>query len=129
MRNCRSGRELGYNVKDHARKGFCMVKKSGHEARVERTTWFALVITFLGSYHLNLPGAFTCFAIALIMLVSGVYQYRKGWRVGPLMLILVGFSSLLGVYGVFFNPFLDLSLAALAIVITVIAVGVVTKDS
>jgi hypothetical protein len=106
-----------------------MAKKSGHEARVERMTWFALVITFLAAYYLNVPGAFTCFAIALILLVSGLYQYHKRWSVGPIMMILVGVSFLLGVYGIGFNPIFDLSLAALAIVVVVITFGVVTKDS
>lgn len=59
-----------------------MAKKSGHEARVERMTWFALVITFLGAYYLNVPGAFTCFAIALILLVSGLYQYTDAGALG-----------------------------------------------
>lgn len=45
------------------------------------------------------------------------------------MMIFVGVSFLLGVYGIGFNPIFDLSLAALAIVIVVITFGVFTKDS
>jgi len=106
-----------------------MARKSSHEARVERMTWFAMVMTFLGASRFNVNGAYICIMLFIILLVSGLYQYRKGWKVGPLIFMFAGVALLLGLYGIFFTPMWDLSLIALLMVIVVIAVGVVTKES
>lgn len=106
-----------------------MSSKSGYEAKVERATWFGMMIAFLGMTYTGASGTWTCIVLSIITLVSGIYQYRRGFTVGPAVWG-VGFVGLaLGGYGLYFQPAFDLSLLALVMVIVVIAMGVVTKQS
>lgn len=100
---------------------------------MERLTWFglvgALVITgILPSWLTPHPGL-TPLAAGLILVVSGLLQYRRGWRVGfsiwvagILLLLMAGFS--------FINrPDLDMSFAVIVIAAILIAAGVFTRES
>jgi hypothetical protein len=110
-------------------------KKSVAEAKVERITWFLLVLIFA---LLNIfPGASTVvpnwavpLAGAIILLGSGVYQYSNKWRVSPmtwiagsLMLFFVLMAFMFG-----FNdfPFLGPSLLIFALVI---GFGILTGET
>ena len=106
-----------------------MARKTGREAKVERATWFALMISFLGLSNAGVRGAWMCLAICAILAISGIYQYSRRWRVGPIVWVCAGISGLVGGYGLYFQMTIDLSLVALGIVVVVILFGVVTNES
>ncbi|MDX2078321.1 MAG: hypothetical protein SFZ02_17945 [bacterium] len=61
-------------------------RKSDDEARIERVTWFLMVLVFGIIYFLpegTIPNPFIPFAGGVILLGSGLYQYAKRWRVSP----------------------------------------------
>ncbi len=103
--------------------------KTGQEAKVERLTWFLIVIVFLFMTNNGFDGAFTLLAVSLILLISGLYQWRKRWSVGPVMPLATGAGILASFYS-FFQPLpVDLSLMSFIIIILVILFGIITKDS
>lgn len=108
-------------------------KKSAQEARVERITWFALVAIFIISTVIPedtvIPNAVTPFAAGVVLIVSGIYQYMRKWRVhfvtwiaGTLMLVMAG-------YNIANRPDLDLSFAVILLVALVIAMGIFTNET
>lgn len=108
-------------------------KKSDKELRAERLTWFALVAIFVISSIVPedtvIPNAVTPFAAGVVLIISGIYQYAKKWRVhfitwiaGTLMLVMAG-------YNVFNRPDLDLSFAVIILVAVVIAMGIFTNET
>ena len=61
-------------------------RKSDDEARIERVTWFLMVLVFGVIYFLpqgTIPNSFIPFSGGVILLGSGLYQYSKRWRVSP----------------------------------------------
>lgn len=64
-------------------------RKSVQEAQAERFTWFLMVLVFAILYILppedtaGLPNFIVPFCGTVILLGSGVYQYRHGWHVSP----------------------------------------------
>ncbi len=61
-------------------------RKSDDEARIERVTWFLMVLVFGVIYFLpegTIPNPFIPFSGGVILLGSGLYQYSKRWRVSP----------------------------------------------
>ena len=107
--------------------------KTAEEFRVERLTWFGLVgvlvITGVLPDWLNLHRGITPLVAGLILIISGILQYRRGWRVsfstwvaGTLLLVMSGFGFVM-------RPDLDLSLAVIVIAVLVIATGVFTRES
>jgi len=108
-------------------------KKSVAEAKVERITWFLLVLIFalLNIFpNLTFPNWVVPLAGAVILLGSGVYQYTNKWRVSPmtwiagsLMLFFVLMAFMFG-----FNdfPFLGPSLLIFALVI---GFGILTGET
>ena len=108
-------------------------KKSNAEAKVERITWFLLVLVFaIPSIFpdISLPNWAVPAAGAVILLGSGIYQYTNKWRVSPvtwiagsLMLFFVLMSLMFGLTNI---NFLGPSLLVFAIVI---GFGVVTGET
>ena len=105
--------------------------KSADEYRLERLTWFGLVgvlaVTGILPDWLALHPGLTPLAAGLLLLVSGILRYRRGWRVGfsiwaaGLLLALAGFNFLS-------RPDLDLSLAVIVIAGFIIAAGIFTRE-
>lgn len=98
--------------------------KSEREARIERLTWGALVLVFALLQFVpetaNIPNWFVPFSGAVILLGSGLYQYRRGWRVSPVTWTGGVLLAVFAFYNVRMNPsanFLGLSLLIFAIVI------------
>lgn len=61
-------------------------RKTDAEARIERLTWFLMVLVFGVLYVLpdgTIPLPFIPFSGAVILLGSALYQYAKRWRVSP----------------------------------------------
>ncbi|MGB1286988.1 MAG: hypothetical protein ACPG7F_10675 [Aggregatilineales bacterium] len=117
-----------------------MARKTGREARAERLTWFAMVLVFfVFSFDENItfPDYIPPFAIALILLVSGVYQYSRKWRVSPftwIIFVLMLFTGGFAVYAERYTipvllSFFDPILAALLATVIVIGLGIVTNES
>ena len=108
-------------------------RKSAGELRIERTTWFLLVAIFvfanLVPEDTAIPNAVTPFAGGMVLIISGIYQYSRKWRVnfttwiaGTLMLVMAG-------YNVTTRPDLDLSFIVLILVAIVIAMGILTNET
>jgi hypothetical protein len=108
--------------------------KSENEARVERFTWFFLVLIFAllnlvvqnGS---NIPNWIIPFAGSMVLLGSGFYQYRRGWRVSPITWLagaLLAFFALLNLYMIPTRSFLSESLLIFA---AVILLGLITGET
>lgn len=108
-------------------------RKSAQELRVERITWFALVAIFIIASVIpedtTIPNAVTPFTAGFVLIISGIYQYSRRWRVnfttwiaGTLMLVMAG-------YNVANRPDLDLSFIVIVLVAMVIAVGVLTNET
>jgi len=83
-------------------------RKSVAEARVERFTWFLMVLVFAllhfaqKSESIDVPHWLIPFAGAVILLGSGFYQYQHRWHVSPItwiagtllfVLVLVNFQD------------------------------------
>jgi uncharacterized membrane protein len=107
-------------------------RKSEAEARVERMTWFLLVLIFAAISLLpegSMPNALVPFAGALVLLGSGLYQYSHRWRVSPVTWVVGSIMMVIGLYSIYVNQTVDLlphSLVAFAIVI---GFGVVTGET
>lgn len=98
-------------------------RKSEEEAKVERFTWFLLVLVFGVVYVLpegNVPNWFVPLSGAIILLGSGVYQYFRRWRVSPVTWVAGTLMVMFTMINLTINPdqdFLGLSLIAFAVVI------------
>lgn len=108
--------------------------KSAREARIERFTWFFLVLIFavvqlLSENTINLPGWFVPMAGAIVLLGSGVYQYSRRYRVSPVTWLgggLLLIFAMLNLYTSVNRPFIGESLLVFA---GVILVGLLTGET
>ncbi len=107
--------------------------KTDDEHRLERLTWFGLVgvlvVTGILPDWMTLHRGVAPLVAALVLFVSGVFRFRRGWRVsisiwaaGIALLLLAGFNFLS-------RPDLDLSLAVIVIAVFMIAAGVFTREN
>lgn len=110
-----------------------MARKTGKEARAERITWFVMILVFLPMSFPNiqmLEGYITCLILAVILLVSGVYQKSKRWQVSPLTWVIMTVLFLAaGADWYFDQTVIDLNLVGLVATFIVIALGVITNES
>lgn len=104
-------------------------RKTGQEAKVERLTWFIIIAVFLAMSNNNVDGAIIVLVISAILTLSGLYQWRKRWSVGPQVFIIAGIGIVAGAYGIYQPLPIDLSLLAFAQIIAVILFGIITNDS
>ena len=107
-------------------------RKTEAEARVERTTWFLLVLIFAAINFLpegTIPNAWVPFGGALVILGSALYQYSRHWYVSPVTWIVGSVMLMLGLYSMYVDPganLLSISLIAFAVVI---GFGVLTGET
>lgn len=110
-----------------------MAGKSPKEARVERVTWFALVMLFVplnfGQWLQMIPAYFFPAAVGIILIISGGYQYSQGWRVAPIVWIIAALMIAYAGYGWYMKPLVDPVLISLVGVIFVISLGILTNES
>ena len=108
-------------------------RKSDAEARVERITWALLVLVFaiiqLLPAGANLPNFFVPFAGAVILLGSGLYQYSRHWRVGPITWVGGAFMALFTYYDLQINPATNFTGACLIVFFVVIIFGLITGET
>ena len=106
--------------------------KSAEEYRIERLSWFGIVavLVIIGVLpdSLTLHHGVTPLGASLVIIVSGVMQRRRGWRIefstwlaGMLLLAIAGFNFVS-------RPDLDLSLAVIVVAVTLIALGIFIRD-
>ena len=107
--------------------------KSADEFKSERITWFGLVAILIvaGALpdSLSLHKGLLPLLAGIVLIFSGIYQYRRQWRVsfstwvgGTLLLVMAGF-------GFVSRPDLDLSVAVVVIAIVIIALGIFTRET
>lgn len=108
-------------------------RKSKKELRVERITWFALVAIFIvGSIipdDTAIPNSVVPFTGGAILIISGVYQYSRKWRVNFTTWIAGTLMLVMGAYSVYSRPDLDMRMVVIILVAIVIAVGVFTNET
>lgn len=108
-------------------------RKSKQELRIERITWFGLVAIFIiGSIipdDTTIPNAITPLAAGVILIVSGVYQYSRKWRVNFTTWIAGTLMLVMAAYSVYSRPDLDMRMIVIFLVAIVIAVGVFTNET
>jgi hypothetical protein len=108
-------------------------RKSAAEARVERLTWFSLVMVFAGIYFFQeaslLPNWIVPMIGAIIILGSGVYQYSRGWRVSPVTWIAGTLMLSFAGYAFAFNSQRDFLGFSLIVFAFVIGFGVLTGET
>jgi hypothetical protein len=108
--------------------------KSGGEERIERLTWFFLVLV-IALIHIIREGGMTLpnwvipFAGCVVLLSSGMYQYSRRWRVSPTTWLAGALLAALALINLYVSPsssFLGLSLIVFA---AVILVGLMTGET
>lgn len=108
-------------------------RKSAAEARVERITWALLVLVFalvqLLPEGITMPNFTVPFAGTLILLGSGLYQYSRHWRVGPVTWIGGAFMALFTYYNLQINPDVNFTGECLIVFFAVIILGLVTGET
>lgn len=108
--------------------------KSEREARAERLTWFFLVLIFavlqlLNQSNIGVQNWLIPMSGAIVLIGSGLYQYRNHWRVSPVTWLagaLLFFLAMLNLYSVPERSFLGESLIVFA---AVILIGLLTGET
>lgn len=107
--------------------------KSAGELKAERLTWFGLVGIFIVlsviPEWVALHNALIPLAGGLVLLTSGLYQYRQKWRVGFFTWVAATLMLVMAIYSIFDRPDLDLSFVVIVLVVIVIALGVFTNET
>lgn len=109
-------------------------RKSEREAKVERVTWFLMVLVFALLYLLppeqnNIPNWIVPFSGAVILLGSGFYQYSNRWHVSPTTWIAGTVMLLLAITNLYINPDYNFYGITLLTFAAVIGVGVLTGET
>ena len=108
-------------------------RKSYAEARVERMTWFLLVLVFAVLNLLNLETMGLNWVLplagAVILLGSGMLQYMRGRMVSPVTWL--GGAALVGLmlFNLYLDPTRDFLGIALIIFAIVILIGLLTGET
>ena len=109
-----------------------MARKSGKEAKAERTTWFMLILVFMllrFDRDVSIPDYVIPFVIATILVISGIYQYTQHWRVSPFIWVFTGVLYVAGFFDSFYGGLpIDLTLLSLILVVIIILMGVITNE-
>lgn len=138
-RRSSSSRRSGYSRRgrsgDTSRKSLPSAfggRKTEAEARVERITWFLMVLVFGVIYFLpegTIPKPFIPFSGGVILLGSGLYQYSRRWRVSPTTWI-GGTVLLIGAIANFtIMPNFDMYGVTLLTFAGVIGIGLLTNET
>jgi hypothetical protein len=108
-------------------------RKSYAEARIERMTWFLLVLVFAVLNLLNLETMGLNWVLplagAVILIGSGMLQYLRGWMVSPVTWL--GGAALAGLtlYNLYIDPSRNFLSIALIIFAVVILIGLLTGET
>lgn len=111
-----------------------MARKTAQEARVERMTWYAMVIVFIVvgfDRDLMLPSWLVPGVLGSILFFSALYQYSKiklGWRAGMLNIVAATVLILLAAYDFYIGSPADPILISFIVTVAIIAYGVITNE-
>lgn len=108
--------------------------KSYAEERIERLTWFFLVLAIAGVQIVQqggmaVPNWTIPFVGSVVLLGSGMYQYSRRWRVSPTTWLAGALLAGLALVNLYISPgsnFLGISLIVFA---AVILVGLLTGET
>ncbi|MBC8097805.1 MAG: hypothetical protein H7Y11_00035 [Armatimonadetes bacterium] len=107
--------------------------KRSREDRIERFTWFLLVLVFAIIYILpedvTLPNWLVPLAGAVILLGSGFYQSTQRMRVGAVTWLAGSLMATMSLYGLYINSQRDMIGFTLVVFAGVIGVGMVTGET
>lgn len=107
--------------------------KSEREARIERLTWGGLVLVVALLQFIpqsaNMPNWLVPLSGAIILLGSGIYQYRRGWRVSPVTWVGGVLLAVFAYYSLRVNPGANFLGAALLVFAAVILFGVISGET
>lgn len=107
--------------------------KGGREARIERMTWFLLVMVFGIIYFVpdtvNLPNWVVPGAGAVILLGSGAIQYSRRMRVSPITWIGGAIMLFMALFSLYFINDIDLLGFSLVVFAIVIGFGVISGET
>lgn len=107
-------------------------RKTGREARIERLTWYAIVLIVIMmnffDQNLVLPSYIIPLIIASILIVSGVYQQMQGYGVSLISWGVAIALILFAAFEIYYNLPFDLRLLSIVGVVVVIVSGVITNE-
>jgi hypothetical protein len=104
--------------------------KGEAEARVERLTWFFLVVIFAVAQLIEtFPPVAVPLAGAGILIGSGMYQYSRRWRVSPVTWLAGALMAGLAYVNLQVNPTRDFTGLALLVFAGVILFGLLTGET
>jgi hypothetical protein len=104
--------------------------KSEAEARIERLTWFFLVVIFAITQIVEtIPPVVIPLAGAGILLGSGLFQYSRRWRVSPVTWVAGTLMAGLAYINLQVNPTRDFTGLALLVFAGVILFGLLTGET
>lgn len=104
--------------------------KGEAEARIERLTWFFLVVIFAVAQLIEtVPPVTVPLAGAGILLGSGLYQYSRRWHVSPVTWLAGALMAGLAYVNLQVNPTRDFTGLALLVFAGVILFGLITGET
>ncbi len=112
-------------------------RKSDEELKIERMTWFLLVLIFAILSILqdnvemiqSVPNWIVPLSGAVVLLGSGTYQFTQNWRVSPITWIVGSVLLIFGLVNVLVDPTLNLTGFSLLAFATVILFGLLTGET
>ena len=108
--------------------------KSYAEERVERLTWFFLVLAIAGMQiiqqgGLAVPNWVIPFAGSVVLLGSGMYQYSKRWRVAPTTWLAGALLAGMALINLYVSPGSNFFGISLVVFAAVILMGLLTGET
>jgi hypothetical protein len=126
-RESRGNREREYRSESYSDRPR---SKSEAEGRIERLTWFFLVVVFAFAQIVEtLPPVTVPLAGAGILLGSGLFQYSRRWRVSPVTWLAGALMAALAYVNLQVNPNRDFTGLALLVFAGVILFGLLTGET
>jgi len=111
-------------------------RKSKAEEKVERITWFLLVLIFafiaIAQDNLaidTIPNWLIPMSGAVVLLGSGTYQYSRNWRVSPITWLTGTILLMFGMINILVEPALNLTGLSLLAFAAVILFGLLTGET
>ena len=107
-------------------------RKTGREARIERITWYAIVLVVIlmnfFDRNLILPPYLVPIVISAILIGSSVYQQVQGYGVSLISWGVAIGLVLFAVFEIYYNLPFDLRLLSIIGVVVVILSGIITNE-
>ncbi len=133
-RRSSNSRGRSNNYRDSGSSRSSTRRKSYAEERIERLTWFFLVLAIAGVQvvqqgGMTLPNWTVPFVGCVVLLGSGLYQYSRRWRVSPATWLAGALLAGLTLINLYVSPntsFLGISLVVFA---GVILIGLLTGET